>query len=73
DPINALRRVEEADRALDEALAGAREREQGDTRARSLLDGALLTARSSVAAAADFVTTHRGAVGSTARTRLAEA
>ncbi|MFG2568550.1 TPM domain-containing protein [Streptomyces sp. NPDC048567] len=73
DPIDALRRVEEADRALDEALAGAREREQGDTRARSLLDGALLTARSSVAAAADFVTTHRGAVGSTARTRLAEA
>ncbi|TRV79538.1 TPM domain-containing protein [Streptomyces sp. 130] len=73
DPIDALRRVEEADRALDEALAGARERERGDTRARSLLDGALLTARSSVAAAADFVTTHRGAVGSTARTRLAEA
>ncbi|WP_405899708.1 TPM domain-containing protein [Streptomyces sp. NBC_00727] len=73
DPIDALRRVEEADAALDEALAGAREREQGDARARSLLDGAMLTARSSVAAAADFVTTNRGAVGSQARTRLAEA
>ncbi|MEU9533796.1 TPM domain-containing protein [Streptomyces sp. NPDC048213] len=73
DPIDALRRVEEADAALDEALAGAREREQGDARARSLLDGAMLTARSSVAAAADFVTTNRGAVGSPARTRLAEA
>lgn len=73
DPIDALRRVEEADAALDEALAGAREREQGDVRARSLLDQAMLTARSAVGAAADFITTNRGAVGSVARTRLAEA
>ncbi|MFJ4498971.1 TPM domain-containing protein [Streptomyces sp. NPDC088864] len=72
DPIDALRRAEEADAALDEALAGARERERGDTRARSLLEAAMLTARSSLAAAADYVTTNRGAVGSAARTRLAE-
>jgi hypothetical protein len=38
-----------------------------------MLDHALLTARSSVAAANDFVTTRRGAVGGEARTRLAEA
>ncbi|MEU8503211.1 TPM domain-containing protein [Streptomyces brevispora] len=73
DPVDALRRVEEADAALDEALAGAREREQGDRRARSLLDQAMLTARSAIGAAADYVGTHRGAVGSQARTRLAEA
>ncbi|MFE4793641.1 TPM domain-containing protein [Streptomyces sp. NPDC056708] len=73
DPIDALRRVEEADAALDEALAGAREQEQGDRRARSLLDRATLTARSAIAAAADYITTNRGAVGSQARTRLAEA
>ncbi|MFD4759826.1 TPM domain-containing protein [Streptomyces sp. NPDC058439] len=73
DPIDALRRVEEADTALDAALAGAREQEQGDRRARSLLDQATLTARSAIAAAADYVATHRGAVGSQARTRLAEA
>ncbi|MGW1105808.1 TPM domain-containing protein [Streptomyces sp. NPDC002540] len=73
DPIDALRRVEEADTALDEALAGARERERGDRRARSLLDQATFTARSTTAAAADYVTTNRGAVGSRARTRLAEA
>ncbi|MEV1023884.1 TPM domain-containing protein [Streptomyces sp. NPDC050264] len=73
DPIDALRRVEEADAALDEALAAARERESGTTRARSLLGQALLAARSSTGAAADFITTHRGAVGSEARTRLAEA
>ncbi|MER5551520.1 TPM domain-containing protein [Streptomyces sp. NPDC002793] len=73
DPVDALRRVEEADAALDEALAGAREQEQGGRRARSLLDQAMLTARSAIGAAADFITTNRGAVGSQARTRLAEA
>ncbi|MCB5166904.1 TPM domain-containing protein [Streptomyces bambusae] len=73
DPLDALRRVEEADAALDAALAGARERESGRVRAAALLDQAQLAARSTIGAAADFVTTSRGAVGSTARTRLAEA
>ncbi|MFJ2112457.1 TPM domain-containing protein [Streptomyces sp. NPDC087850] len=73
DPIDALRRVEEADAVLDEALAGARRREEGDRRAGTLLDQAMLTARSAIGAAADYVTTHRGAVGSQSRTRLAEA
>ncbi|MFJ9338006.1 TPM domain-containing protein [Streptomyces sp. NPDC101733] len=73
DPIDALRRVEEADAALDEALAGAREQESGRRRAAGLLDQALLSARSAIGAATDYVTTSRGAVGSQARTRLAEA
>ncbi|MFE9563201.1 TPM domain-containing protein [Streptomyces sp. NPDC006487] len=73
DPLDALRRVEEADAALDEALAGARERESGRQRAAALLDQALLTARSAIGAATDYITTSRGAIGSQARTRLAEA
>ncbi|MEV4937993.1 TPM domain-containing protein [Streptomyces zaomyceticus] len=73
DPLDALRRVEQADRALDEALEGARERESGSRRARALLDQTMLTARSAIGAASDYITTHRGAVGSEARTRLAEA
>ena len=73
DPIAGLRRVEEADAALDETLAGAREQEVGERRARGLLDQALLAARSEVAAASDVITTHRGAIGSQARTRLTEA
>ncbi len=73
DPIDALRRTEEADAVLDEALAGAREREVAERRARGLLDQSLLTARSAVGAAADYITTHRGGVGSEARTRLTEA
>ncbi|MFK4597906.1 putative membrane protein YgcG/predicted nucleic acid-binding Zn-ribbon protein [Streptomyces pristinaespiralis] len=73
DPIDALRRVEEADAALDEALTGIREQEQGTRRARALLERAVLGARSGIGAATDYITTHRGAVGSEARTRLAEA
>ena len=67
DPIAALRRVAEAGAALATA------REPSVERARGLLGQALLPARSTVVAAADFITTHRGAVGSEARTRLAEA
>ncbi|MFF5974203.1 TPM domain-containing protein [Streptomyces sp. NPDC012769] len=73
DPIDALRRIEEADTALDEALEGARERESGAGRARALLDQVTLTARSAIGAAGDYIATHRGAVGAEARTRLAEA
>ncbi|MFF7214327.1 TPM domain-containing protein [Streptomyces sp. NPDC008238] len=73
DPIDVLRRVEEAGAALDGALTGAREHEVSNQKARALLDQALLTARSALGAASDFITTHRAAVGSEARTRLAEA
>jgi uncharacterized membrane protein YgcG len=73
DPIDALRRVEEAGAALNEALAGARASEHGARRTRALLNLAMLGARSATGAAADYIATHRGAVGSEARTRLAEA
>ncbi|MGW4204589.1 TPM domain-containing protein [Streptomyces sp. NPDC004726] len=73
NPIDALRRVEETDAALEEALAGSREIEEAARRARARLDRATLGARSAVGAAADYIGTHRGAVGSQARTRLAEA
>lgn len=69
DPVDALRRTGEAHAALDEVL----ERADGARRARAFLDQALLTARSSVGAAEDYVATHRGAVACGARTRLAEA
>lgn len=67
DPIAALRLLDEAGAALDEAVAGARRRTA------AVLEQTLVTARSAVAAAGDFIDTRRGAVGATARTRLAEA
>ena len=69
DPIEALRRAEEATALLD-AEHG---REPNDHRARKLLEQATLTAGSEIAATEDFIATRRGAVGSQARTRLAEA
>ncbi|MFD3487386.1 TPM domain-containing protein [Streptomyces sp. NPDC058665] len=75
DPMDALRRTEEADAVLDEALAGAREGE-GEAEGRrtpALLDRASLGARSAVGAADGYIATRRGAVGGEARTRLAEA
>ncbi|MCE3553589.1 TPM domain-containing protein [Pseudonocardia sp. RS11V-5] len=73
DPIAALRLLDEAAAALDTAIAGARETAERTRRATAALEQALVTARSAVAAASDFVSTRRGAVGAPARTRLAEA
>jgi TPM domain len=73
DPLAALRRLEEADAALDQALADVRDAQVREQRARALLDQALLAARTEISAANDFIATRRGAVGSEARTRLAEA
>ncbi|HYH26057.1 MAG TPA: TPM domain-containing protein, partial [Blastococcus sp.] len=63
----------DADAALEQTLSAARDAQTQARRAAASLDQALLTARSSVAAAADFIDTRRGAVGPEARTRLAEA
>ncbi|MCX4410428.1 hypothetical protein OG840_55430 [Streptomyces sp. NBC_01764] len=65
DPLDALRRVVDAGAPLL-----AEDRVPVD---RPFLDHALLPARSVVTLASDFVTTHRGAVGAEARTRLSEA
>ena len=73
DPLAALRRLEEADLALEQALRTARDQQTRARRAQEALGQAMLTARSAVATAEDFIGTRRGAVGSTARTRLAEA
>jgi hypothetical protein len=62
DPLGALRRIVRSAAPLTaEPTAGV------------LGAAALLVGRSAVAAAGDFLATHRGAVGAVARTRLAEA
>jgi uncharacterized membrane protein YgcG len=73
DPLTALRQLEEADIALEQALSVARDAQTQIRRAAAALDQAVLTARSTIAAAGDFIATRRGAVGPEARTRLAEA
>jgi hypothetical protein len=69
DPLWAVRQLQEADRALDQARDAA----QRAARARTMLDQALPIGRAEVAAAGDFIATRRAAVTSQARTWLAEA
>jgi hypothetical protein len=73
DPTAAVRRLEEADAALDHTLADARDATERLARSRTLLAQALPVARAEVAATGDFITTRRGAVGGSARAWLAEA
>ncbi len=73
DPMAALRLIDEADGALDRGLVTARDAQAAARRAAAARDQALLTARPAVAAAEDFIGSRRGAVGTEARTRLAEA
>ncbi|WP_406473795.1 hypothetical protein [Streptomyces sp. NBC_01615] len=69
DPVDVLRLVAEAGTVLASTSDGVPSSEG----AGGLLDHALLPARGAVAVAGGFITTHRGAVGCEARTRLAEA
>lgn len=73
DPLAVLRHLDDADQALDAALGPARDAQARIRRAVSALDQALAAARAAIAAAGDFIATRRGAVGSSPRTRLAEA
>jgi hypothetical protein len=73
DVLLTLRDLEQADATLDHTLAGTRAKRDQQDRARAVLDQVMLVARSAITAADDFITTRRGGVGATARTRLAEA
>lgn len=73
DPLAALTLLERANTAIDGALGEVRDAQQRADRARSVLAQTLLQARAQLSAAEDFIRSRRGAVGATARTRLAEA
>lgn len=73
DPIAALERLIAVDRELDAQLAGAREESERREKAEAALDRTLASARSRILSATEYVTSHRGAVGADARSRLAEA
>src|SRR4029453_18463605 len=73
DPLAEVRRLRDADTALDRALGDIRDAAARTARAPATLEQAILAARAEVSAATDFVNTRRGAVGERARTLLAEA
>ena len=73
DPLAALRHLEEADAALETTLQQVRDERAQRAKAAVALDRTLVAARAQVSAAADYITTHRGAVGAQPRELLAEA
>ena len=73
DPAAAIAEVERVNAALHEALGKLRDATAQAERAKAQLARVTSEAQSAVAAAKDFIATRRGAVGATARTRVAEA
>ena len=72
-PLQVLQSLEAANTQIDGAIAGIRDAQEQAERARQQLGQLLLQAQAQVSAAEDYITARRGAVGATARTRLAEA
>ncbi|WP_258064256.1 TPM domain-containing protein [Rathayibacter rathayi] len=73
DPLALLEALAAADVTIDAAVGGFRDAQAQRERERAALGAELTAARSRVSAAEDFIAARRGAVGSQARTRIAEA
>jgi uncharacterized membrane protein YgcG len=73
NPLVSLRHLEDADAALERALQDVRKQHAQREKAAAALDRTLLAARAQISATDDYITTHRGAVGSGPRAALAEA
>ncbi|MBN1632309.1 MAG: TPM domain-containing protein, partial [Thermoleophilia bacterium] len=73
DPLEALRRLEEADAALEQVLGQVRDQQAQRAKAAAALDRTVLAAHSQIRAANDYIAMHRGAISSRPRELLAEA
>lgn len=73
NPMRAVQTLQQANATIDAVLDEARDAAERRRRAESQLDTTLVQARAQVRATEDFISARRGAVGATARTRLAEA
>ncbi|WP_295791951.1 TPM domain-containing protein [uncultured Microbacterium sp.] len=72
-PLRAAETLQQANATIDAVLAQVRDEAERRRRAGTQLDATLAQARAQVRATEDFIAARRGAVGATARTRLAEA
>ena len=73
DPLELLLGLELAHRELDAPLNSVRDRQAKDRRARETLQTELLTARNQVQSSLDYLRSRTHSLGTTARTRMAEA
>ena len=72
-PLELKARLDRVNAEIDAAVQGARDAVVQAQRAAAQLDRTLLSARTQVQAAEDYLVARRGAIGAEARTRLAEA
>jgi len=72
-PLVTLQALETANTRIDGVVAAVRTAQERAQRAQQMLGQQLAQAQAQVAAAEDYVSARRGAVGAQARTRLAEA
>lgn len=73
NPLRAVETLQQANATIDAVLGEARDAVERRRRAQTQLDTVLAQARAQITATEDFIAARRGAVGPTARTRLAEA
>jgi len=72
-PLATLKALEAVNTQIDQVLQGARDAATRAQRAQQMLGQIMMQAQAQVSAAEDYVTARRGAVGTDARTRLAQA
>ena len=73
DPVASLAKLELANSALDQVFTGVRDEQQKISSARTQLDAAISAARAQLSSAREYITTRRGGIGESARTRVSEA
>ncbi len=73
DPVTALAKLAQANAALDQVSVGVRDTQQKVTQARSRLEATIASARAQISSAAEYISTRRGGIGESARTRVSEA
>lgn len=73
NPLVAVQALEAANTSIDGVVNEVRDAMARAEKAKRQLGDSIMNAQAKVSAAEDFITTRRGAVGATARTRLAEA
>jgi len=72
-PADSIARIQQANAALDQVFAAVQGEQVAFDRARTQLDATLAAARTAVTNAMQFVSTRRGGIGSSARTRVDQA
>jgi len=73
DPIAALSAIAVANAALDAVFADVRDEQAKIAKAKSQLDATIAVAQAQLLSAKQYISTRRGGVGETARTRVSEA